>query len=112
MSNVEDQGNGRVSFTVKELLGNLDKKIDKFVDALEHKADVVRLEQTEKNVEELDVRVQALEDSAADQASVDAYRKTAESQRKADRKWLIALALTTCVGVLAIGANVIYTLVK
>src|SRR3954471_14905053 len=56
-----EAGNGRVSYTVKELLANLEKKIAKLLEALEHKADLAQLTQVRKDVMTLDGRLKAVE---------------------------------------------------
>ena len=62
MSSVEDP-NGTVRYTVKELLGRLDTKLDKALEVLEAKADA---ERTDRALEALDVRLSALETTAAE----------------------------------------------
>jgi hypothetical protein len=104
MSTAEDQGNGRISFTVKELLAKIDAKMDLFAAGLEAKANIEELRR-------LADRVKKLEDAAAAESSVELYRAAAERQRKSDRRWLIGLAVTTCVAVLAIAANAAFNLI-
>lgn len=101
MSTPDEAGNGRISFTVKELLAKLDAKMDLFAAGLEAKA----------NIEEhrrLTERVDRLEKQAESESSIEQYRKAAEKQRKTDRRWLVGLAVTTCVAAVGIAANVVF----
>jgi hypothetical protein len=96
---VEDTGNGRISYTVKELLAKLDAKMDLFAVGLEAKANI---EEHRRLVD----RVEKLEKASASESSVETYRTNAEKQRKSDRRWLIGLAVTTCLAVIGIAASV------
>ena len=60
--------NGKVTFTVKELLGKLDNKLDLVIAQLATKAEA-------HVVEELEKRVTALEGSAATETQLTSYRR-------------------------------------
>lgn len=103
MTSPDETGNGRISFTVKELLAKLDAKMDLFAAGLEAKANI---EEHRRLVD----RVSKLEKQAESDSSVETYRTAAEKQRKSDRRWLIGLAVTTCLAVLAIAVTVAFNL--
>jgi hypothetical protein len=102
-SPIDETGNGRISFTVKELLAKLDAKMDLFAVGLEAKANI-------EEMRRLTERVAKLEKAAESESSVETYRLAAERQRKSDRRWLIGLAVTTCIAVVGIAANVVFTI--
>lgn len=98
MSDMAD--NGRITFTVKELLAKVDQKLDLIVGQLDSKAE-------SHDVERLEVRVEVLEKSAATESQLSAYRAEQSRERKRDRRWTVTFAASTLLGVLALGANVI-----
>jgi hypothetical protein len=76
--------NGRITFTVKELLGKLDVKLDTVIAQLADKADAHDLEDLQK-------RVTVLEGSAA-----------TETQLKTYRRWLLVTGTSTVLALLGI----------
>jgi hypothetical protein len=86
--------NGRITFTVKELLEKLDLKLDVVVAGLAEKANAHELADLEK-------RVIALEGSAA-----------TESQLKAYRRWLIVFGTPTVLTLLGLAATVAFKLIQ
>jgi hypothetical protein len=95
--------NGRITFTVKELLGKLDAKLDLIVAQLAEKADAHDLEDLEK-------RVASLEGSAATAQEVDKQRVKLQNERKRDRRWALGLGIPTLLAVLGLSASVIFNL--
>jgi hypothetical protein len=80
--------NGRITYTVKELLGKLDTKLDVVVAGLAEKADA-------HDLERLKDRVTALEGSAATESQLSAYRR-----------WLLVFGTSTVLSVLGLAAAV------
>jgi hypothetical protein len=95
--------NGRITYTVKELLGKLDAKLDLIVAQLADKADA-------HEVEDLERRVGVLEGSAATEAEVERQRVKLQNERKRDRRWMLGLLIPTLVAVLGLSASVIFNL--
>jgi hypothetical protein len=80
--------NGRITYTVKELLGKLDAKLDYVIAQLADKADAHDLEDLQK-------RVTVLEGSAA-----------TETQLKAYRRWLLVFGTSTVLALLTVAVAV------
>lgn len=99
------EDNGRITFTVKELLGKLDEKLDRIAEQLSAKADAHDLERLEE-------RVIVLEGSAATEAQLAAYRAKAEADRKRDRKWLIGFGTGTVLSLMALAATVLFNFIR
>jgi hypothetical protein len=95
--------NGRITYTVKELLGKLDNKLDLIVAQLATKAEA-------HEVEQLEVRVAVLEGSAATAAELEKQRKKLADERKRDRRWVLGLGIPTLVAVLGLSASLIFNL--
>jgi hypothetical protein len=96
--------NGRITFTVKELLGKLDVKLDTVIAQLADKADAHDLEDLQK-------RVTVLEGSAATESTLEAYREQVEDQRKSDRRWALGFAVSTLLTVLALGLALLFNII-
>jgi hypothetical protein len=95
-----DNGSGKVTYTVKELIEKVDHKLDVIVEQIATKADV-------GEVAKLIVRVEKLEDDSASAAALEEYRTRQERQRKTDRRWMIGMAVTTLLGVIGLVASVV-----
>jgi hypothetical protein len=95
--------NGRITFTVKELLGKLDAKLDLIVAQLADKADAHELEDLVK-------RVVTLEGSAATEEALERERRAWKTERKRDRRWALGLGIPTLVAVLGLSASLIFNL--
>ena len=100
----ESADNGRITFTVKELLGKVDVKLDAIAAKLDAKADA-------HDLEALETRVEVLESSAATEGSLAKYRSQVNEQRKSDRRWTLGFAVATLLSVLSLAAAVVFNLV-
>lgn len=97
--------NGRITFTVKELLAKLDAKLDLIVAQLDSKAE-------RHDLDSLEVRVLKLEGSAATEAQLREYRTAQERERKRDRRWLLVFGTSTVLSILGLLATAILTLIQ
>jgi hypothetical protein len=96
--------NGRITYTVKELLGKLDNKLDLIVAQLATKAEA-------HEVEDLQKRVTVLEAEAATESTLEEYRTQVEDQRKSDRRWALGFAVSTLLTVLALGIALLFNII-
>ena len=101
----EAADNGRITFTVKELLAKVDAKLDVIVSQLDSKAEGHELDR-------LAERVTVLEGSAATEASLAKERKARADERKRDRRWTLGFAASTLIGVLGLAAALIFDLIQ
>lgn len=101
----EPLDNGRITFTVKELLAKVDAKLDLIVAQLDSKAE-------RHEFENLEQRVLRLEGSAATDAQLNEYRAKQEQERKRDRRWLLGFGTTTVLAVLGLLATAVLSLVQ
>lgn len=101
----EAADNGRITFTVKELLAKVDQKLDLIVAQLDSKAEAHELDTLEQ-------RVTALEGSAATEASLAKERKARVDERKHDRRWTLGFAASTLLGVLGLTAALVFDLIQ
>jgi hypothetical protein len=102
-----DNGAGRVTYTVKELIEKVDHKLDVIVEQIATKAGVDELARLVVHIEKLDARIDKLEDDSASTALLEEYRTRQERQRKSDRRWMIGMAVTTLLGVIGLVASVV-----
>jgi hypothetical protein len=96
--------NGRITFTVKELLGKLDNKLDLIVAQLSTKAEA-------HEVEDIRKRVAQLESEAATESTLEEYRAQVEEQRKSDRRWALGFAVSTLLTVMALAIALLFNLI-
>jgi hypothetical protein len=96
--------NGRITYTVKELLGKLDNKLDLIVAQLATKAEA-------HEVEDLQKRVTVLEAEAATESTLEEYRAQVEEQRKSDRRWALGFAVSTLLTVFALGIALLFNII-
>jgi hypothetical protein len=96
--------NGRITYTVKELLGKLDNKLDLIVAQLATKAEA-------HEVEDLQKRVTVLEAEAATESTLEEYRTQVEDQRKSDRRWALGFAVSTLLTVFALGIALLFNII-
>jgi hypothetical protein len=96
--------NGRITYTVKEVLGKLDNKLDLIVAQLATKAEA-------HEVEDLQKRVTVLEAEAATESTLEEYRAQVEEQRKSDRRWALGFAVSTLLTVFALGIALLFNII-
>jgi hypothetical protein len=96
--------NGSIRFTVKELLGEVNGKLDRISEKLDAKAEA-------HDVAALEARVSRLEGEAATESSLVAYRTQVDDQRKSDRRWTLGFAVATLLSVLSLSAAVFFNLI-
>ena len=84
----EDESNGTIRYTVRELLSKIDTRLDEIIRELHRKADadVVR-----QNM----VRIVALEKSADELAIVARYQTGKNADMVNNRRWIVGLVMST-----------------
>jgi hypothetical protein len=95
--------NGRITFTVKELLAKVDAKLDLIMAQLDAKAN-------SHDLESLEARVIVLEGSAATEAQLKDARDKQARERKNDRRWIMVFGTGTLLSAAGLIANFIANL--